>query len=115
MSAIRSIVAAAILSAAFVAPAFARDVYTIKLATPVAEQTRIIALNAIWDCSEDTCLARADHGANVRSCRQFVRESNGLRISSYGTADDQLSTDEIARCNGESQALQASSGETSSN
>jgi hypothetical protein len=115
MSALRSIAAAAVLSVVFAAPAFARDVYTIKLATPVAEQTRIIALNAIWDCEGDTCLARADHGANVRSCRQFVRESNGLRISSYGTADDQLSADEIARCNGQSQTQQAASGQSSSN
>lgn len=110
MSALRSIVAAAVISAAFVAPAFARDVYTIKLAAPVAAQTRIIALNAIWDCNGDTCTAIADHGANVRSCRQFVRQSEGLRITSYGTAADQLSGDELARCNGETQ--QASTGQS---
>jgi len=109
MSALRSIVAAAVISAAFVAPAFARDLYTIRLAQPVAEQTRVIALNTIWDCSGDTCVARADHGANVRSCRHFVRESNGLRIASYGSADDQLSADEVARCNGET--YQASNGQ----
>jgi len=109
MSALRSIVAAAVISAAFIAPAFARDLYTIRLAQPVAEQTRVIALNTIWDCSGDTCVARADHGANVRSCRHFVRESNGLRIASYGSADDQLSADEVARCNGET--YQASNGQ----
>jgi len=108
MSALKSIVAAAIISAAFVAPAFARDLYTIKLAAPVAEQTRIIALNTIWDCEGDTCLARADHGTNVRSCRQFVRQSDGLRIVSYGTADDQLSAEEIERCNTDARTQQAS-------
>lgn len=107
MSALKSIVAAAVISAAFVAPAFARDLYTIRLAAPVAEQTRVIALNTIWDCEGDTCLARADHGANVRSCRQFVRQSDGLRVAAYGTAEDQLSAEEVARCNGESQAQQA--------
>ena len=110
MSALRSIVAAALISAAFVAPAMARDLYTIKLAAPVAEQTRIIALNTIWDCEGDTCLAQADHGANVRSCRQFVRQSNGLRIASYGSANDSLSADELARCNGET--YQASNGQS---
>ena len=50
MSAIRSIIAAAVISAAFAAPAFAREVYTIKLSAPVAEQTRIIALH----CSESS-------------------------------------------------------------
>jgi hypothetical protein len=113
MSALRSIVAAAVISAAFVAPAFARDVYTIKLAAPVAEQTRVIALNAIWDCEGDTCVARADHGANVRSCRHFVRESNGLRIVSYASGNDQLSVDEVARCNGQTQ--QASNGQAANN
>lgn len=107
MSALKSIVAAAVISAAFVAPAMARDLYTIRLAQPVAEQTRVIALNTIWDCNGDTCVARADHGANVRSCRQFVRQADGLRITSYGTADHQLSADEIARCNGEAQTQQA--------
>jgi len=110
MSALRSIVAAAVISAAFVAPAFAREVYTIRLAQPVAEQTRVIALNTIWDCNGDTCVARADHGANVRSCRHFVRQSNGLRIASYGTAGAQLSSDELARCNGET--YQASTGQS---
>ena len=113
MSALRSFVAAAVISAAFVAPAFARDVYTIKLAAPVAEQTRVIALNTIWDCEGDTCVARADHGANVRSCRQFVRESNGLSIVSYAGGNDQLSADEIARCNGATQ--QASNGQAANN
>lgn len=113
MSVLRSTAIAAVLSTAFSAPAFARDVYTIKLATPVAEPTRIIALNTIWDCSGDTCLARADHGANVRSCRQFVRQSGGLRISSYSAGDDQLTAAELARCNGETQTLQAAAGDSS--
>ena len=110
MNALRSIVAAAVMSAAFVAPAMARDLYTIKLAAPVAEQTRIIALNTIWDCNGDTCLARADHGVNVRSCRQFVRQADGLRIASYSSASQQLSADELARCNGET--YQASTGQS---
>ncbi|MBX3429488.1 MAG: hypothetical protein KF779_07910 [Hyphomonadaceae bacterium] len=110
MNALRSIVAAAVMSAAFVAPAMARDLYTIKLSSPVAEQTRIIALNTIWDCNGDTCLARADHGVNVRSCRQFVHQSNGLRIASYGDANEQLSAAELARCNGET--YQASNGQS---
>jgi len=109
MNALRSIVAAAVMSAAFVAPAMARDLYTIKLAAPVAEQTRIIALNTIWDCNGDTCLARPTHGINVRSCRQFVRQAGNVQVVSYGNDEQQLSADEIARCNGQSsQSLQAS-------
>jgi hypothetical protein len=47
---------------------------------------------------------------NVRSCRQFVRQSEGLRIASYGADTDQLSADELARCNGET--YQASTGQS---
>jgi hypothetical protein len=38
----------------------------------------------------------------VRACRQFVRES-GARVVAYGPAGDELSAEEIARCNGEAQ------------
>lgn len=102
MSVIRSLVVAAVISAGMVAPAFARDaVFTAKLATPVAEQTRIIAQNTIWTCEGDTCRARADHAVSVRACRQLSREAGDVRIVSYGIEGRELSSDEIARCNGE--------------
>lgn len=110
MSVIRSIVLAAVVSAGFVGAAYARDpVFTVKLESPVAEQTRVIAQNTLWSCEGDTCLARPSHGANVRSCRQFVREAGGVRVVAYGTEGDELSADELARCNGDtsSQATQA--------
>ena len=108
MSAIRSILVAAVVSASFVGAAYARgDVFTAKLETPVTEQTRVIAVNTLWTCTGDTCLARPDHGANVRSCRQFVREA-GSRVTAYGSEGDQLTADELARCNGDIQAQQAS-------
>ena len=101
MNAVKSILFAACASFAFVGPAFARDaVFTVKLEAPVAAQTRVIAQNAIWTCVDDTCLARPSHAATVRSCRQFVREA-GARVSAYGPEGDQLTADEIARCNGD--------------
>jgi hypothetical protein len=107
MSIVRSFVLAAVISAGFTGAAFARDpVFTIKLEAPVAEETRVIANNAVWSCDGDTCLARPAHEATVRACRQFVRES-GARVISYGSEADQLSADELARCNGESATVQA--------
>lgn len=107
MSAIRSIVLAAVISAGFTGAAFARDpVFTIKLDAPVAEQTRVIANNAVWSCEGDTCLARPTHAATVRACRQFVRES-GARVISYGSEADQLTAEEVARCNGDTETVQA--------
>ncbi len=104
MSVIRSLVLAAVITAGFAAPAFARDpVFTVKLEAPVTEQTRVIAQNTIWNCNADTCLARPSHAATVRSCRQFVREAD-VRVVSYGPEGNELSADEIARCNGDAAA-----------
>lgn len=106
MSVVRSLVIAALASASFAGAAYARDaVFTVKLEAPVAEQTRVIAQNTVWTCEGDTCLARPSHGANVRSCRQFVRES-GARVTAYGHEGDELTPDEIARCNGEESPTQ---------
>lgn len=106
MSVVRSLVIAAFASASFAGVAYARDaVFTVKLDAPVAEQTRVIAQNTVWTCEGDTCVARPGHGANVRSCRQFVRES-GARVVAYGPEGDQLNAEEIARCNGEQPATQ---------
>lgn len=103
----RSLIMAALISTAFAGAAYARDpVFTVKLAAPVAEQTRIIAQNTLWNCAGDTCVARPNHAATVRSCRQFVHEL-GAPVLAYGSEADQLSADELNRCNGESATLQA--------
>lgn len=108
MSVIRSFILAAVISAGFVAPALARDpVFTVQLSAPVAEGTRVIAQNAIWNCDGDTCSARPSHAVSVRACRQFVREAGDVQIVAYGTEGRELSADEIARCNGETQTQQA--------
>lgn len=107
MSRTRSFVVAALLVAGVATPALARNpVFTVKLEAPVAEQTRVIAQNAIWNCAGDTCSARPDHAVSVRACRQFVREAGGVRVVSYGSEGRELSADEIARCNGEASATQ---------
>jgi hypothetical protein len=81
----------------------------------VAENTRIIALNAVWNCSGDTCTARVDQSASVRTCRQFVHQAGDVQILSYGPEGAQLSADEIARCNGQSVTQQASNGASANN
>ncbi|MBY0563361.1 MAG: hypothetical protein K2P58_04160 [Hyphomonadaceae bacterium] len=101
MSALRSVVIAALASMSFAGAAYARDaIFTARLETPVAQQTRVIAQNTIWTCEGDTCRARADHASTVRACRQLGRELDG-RIVAYGPEGDELTADEIARCNGD--------------
>lgn len=108
MSVLKSLVIAAVVSAGFAGVAYARDpIFTVKLEAPVAEQTRVIAVNTLWSCEGDTCLARPGHAATVRSCRQFVREAGGVRVTAYGPEGGELTAEELARCNGEVQTQQA--------
>jgi hypothetical protein len=108
MQILKSFAVAIIASATLAGAAYAREaVFTVKIEAPVAETTRYIASNTIWTCEGDTCLARPNHAASVRACRQFVRES-GARVISYGPEGGELSADEIARCNGESVTQAAS-------
>lgn len=102
----RSIFVAAVLFAGLAGPAYARgDIFTVKLETPMAERTQIITQNTIWTCEGDTCRARARHASSVRACRQLAREL-GVRITSYGPEDGELTPDEIDRCNGVTPATQ---------
>lgn len=108
MSVARSIVIAAVFGLGFAGAnaAYARDaVFTARLQQPVSEPTRVIAQDTIWDCEGDTCRARPDHGANVRSCRQLARELDG-RITEYGAESDRLSADELSRCNRDGESSQ---------
>jgi len=107
MSFVRTLALAALASVSLAGAAYARDaVYTIKLEAPVAAQTRVIAQNTIWTCEGDTCRARSANGANVRACRQFVREA-GVRVTEFGSDADTLNAEEISRCNSDAQTQQA--------
>lgn len=108
MSALKSLVIAAAVSVSFVAAAYARDaVFTAKIEAPVAEQTRVIAQNTLWTCQGDTCRARANHASSVRACRQLARELGGARVLAYGPEGEELTAEELARCNNDSSTQQA--------
>ncbi|MBS0383950.1 MAG: hypothetical protein JSS00_01215 [Proteobacteria bacterium] len=105
MTAFKSI-AAAILSAAFAGAAYAQSsTFTAKVAGEPA-QSRIIALNTMWNCSGDTCIAHPDHAVSVRACRQFAHQAR-VQVTAYGNEQQQLSADELARCNADQPVQQA--------
>lgn len=109
MTAVRTFVLAAALSLGFAGAAFARDaVFSVTLDAP-AQESRIIAQNAVWTCADDTCVARPNHSVSVRACRQLARELGGARITAYGSDQQALTADELARCNGEAAATQQAS------
>jgi hypothetical protein len=55
----RILAASAALAALVAGQAFAGDAITAKLATPVAEKTKVIAGGAMFSCEGDTCVALA--------------------------------------------------------
>jgi len=105
MSAVRTVLIAALLSAGFTGAAFARDTFTAQIGAPT-QQAQVIAQNTVWTCEGETCVAAPSHAVSVRACRVFAREV-GARITAYGTPERQLSAEELARCNGETTTLQA--------
>ena len=97
----KTLLIAAVFGLGMTSTAFARDaVFTARLAAPVAERTEVIAENTLWRCEAETCQAVARHAATVRTCRQFVREL-GAPVVAYGPAGDELTAEELARCNGD--------------
>jgi len=100
MSVLRSIMIAALASVSFAGAAYARDaVFTVKIDGTAAER-QVIAQNTVWTCEGDTCRARPNHDSSVRACRQIARELDA-RIVAYGPEGDELTADELARCNGD--------------
>lgn len=95
---IRTLFAAAALSMAFAAPAFARDRdFTATLQNPVPERTRIVSERAVWTCVGESCTATARQAATVRTCREFVREAGA--VVAYGADGEALSAEDLAQCN----------------
>jgi hypothetical protein len=106
MTTFKSIIVAAVLSSAFAGAAYAQNpTFTARVEAQPA-QSRVIALNAMWNCSGDTCVAHPDHAVSVRACRQFAHQA-GVRVTAYGSEAQQLSADDIARCNGDANVQQA--------
>ena len=106
MTTFKSIILAAVLSTAFAGAAYAQgSTFTAKVEGQSA-QTRLIAINTMWNCSGDTCVAHPNHAVSVRACRQFAHQA-GVRVTAYGTEQQQLSSEELARCNGDQTIQQA--------
>jgi hypothetical protein len=106
MTTFKSIILAAVLSTAFAGAAYAQgSAFTAKVEGQAA-QTRLIAINTMWNCSGDTCVAHPNHAVSVRACRQFAHEA-GVRVTAYGSEQQQLSSEELARCNGDQNVQQA--------
>ena len=102
----KTLFAVALFGASLTGVAYARDqVITARLAQPVAERTQVISENTLWRCEGDTCQAVSRRAASVRTCRQLVREVGPL--TAFGPESASLTSEELARCNGDAQTQQA--------
>jgi hypothetical protein len=88
----------AILSTFIAAPAFASTAFTATLKTPKSEKERVTAYEAVWICEADKCEATLNRSnATVRVCKKVVKEIGA--VTAFGTTEDMLSDEEIAKCN----------------
>lgn len=88
----------ALTSLLFSAPALASTPFTAKLETPKADKERITAYDVVWVCEADTCEAYLDRNtATVRVCKKVVSEIGP--VTSFGTSEDELTGEEIEKCN----------------
>ena len=94
----RVFAAATVLAAVCAGVAYARDqVVTVQLEAPAAD-ARVVADGAVWNCAEASCRAIPVHAVSVRACREFARRSHA-RVTAFGSEAEQLSSEELARCN----------------
>ena len=94
---IRSLSLAAAVSA-FALPALAGTSFTAKLSQPVDAQSRIVAEKALWNCSEDTCVAELNRRTvTVRTCKKVASEVGEL--AAFSNDKESLSEEDLAECN----------------
>ena len=105
---LRTLAAAAILSASFAAPAFAGNI-SVALQAPVAAKTKVVAGGAVFSCVEATCVAAnaPTRALTAATCKAVVKEVGA--VTAFAGDRKSLEADDLARCNGGTgAALQAS-------
>lgn len=85
--------------------AVAKTPVVVKLETPKAEQTRIIANGAVFMCEADTCTAVMTRSVNARTCGE-VAEQVG-RIASFSGDGRAVTGSDLERCNARAPQLPA--------
>ena len=97
---LRTLAAAAILSASFAAPAFAAGNISVALQAPVAAKTKVVAGGAVFSCVEATCVAAnaPTRALTAATCKAVVKEVGA--VTAFAGDRKSLEADDLARCNG---------------
>lgn len=90
--------AATTVAFAFAGTAFAGTAFTAKLETPMPKAEKIVAAKALWNCSENTCLATLDRKTvKVSTCKKVVKEVG--KLAEFSNDRESLSEADLERCN----------------
>lgn len=99
---LHTLAAAAVLSFAVCAPAFAGEI-SVTLQNPVSAKTKVVAGGSVFQCADSACvsLAATDRALTAAACKQLVKEVGP--VSAYGNDRKQLEADALTRCNAAAQ------------
>lgn len=95
-----AVACAAAVSVSFAAgAALADDPVTVKLQSPVAEKTKLIAGGAVFMCEGDTCLAAAPSSQTygATACKDVAKKVGA--VASFGGSRKQLDAAKLDQCN----------------
>ena len=94
------ILTAAFLSGlALAASAEAAPPATATLATPVANETTLIAGGSFWRCTGATCVVESDGDVSAYSSCRDLKSQLGVDIAAISAGSRQLDADHLAKCN----------------
>ena len=98
---LKAAAAAMALCAGLIGAADARDatVYSATLGTPVERLERVIAGSAVWRCEGASCVTASETRFSTRVCRELGRRVG--YITAFGAAENMLSAEDLATCNGD--------------
>lgn len=107
---LRTLAAAAILSASFAVPAFAAGGnITVALQSPVVAKTKVVAGGAVFSCVDATCIAQnaPSRALTAATCKAVVKEVGA--VTAFASERKTLAANDLASCNGQAGAtVQAS-------
>lgn len=87
-----------IIAIGFAGTAFAGTTFNAKLETPMTKAEKVVAAKVLWNCSDDTCVAKLKRNTvNVRTCKKVVKEVG--KVAEFSNDNGALNETELAECN----------------
>ena len=90
---------AALASLSIAGAAFAEQSVSVKLQTPVAAKTKIVAGGSVWVCNGDSCIANAPGSRTfaTATCKDLAKSLGP--IAAFSDGRKQMDAERIGQCN----------------